>query len=484
VNTIDHLYIGGQRVSPASRDLIEVVSPHSEEVIAAVPAGCRDDVDAAVTAASAALVSREWGALPLAERLAAVSRFADVYEKLADDLGAAQTAEMGCPVSVVRPMHVDPAVAALRYYLALAEDYPFEERRDSGRPTLVRRRPVGVSAAIIPWNGPVYLSILKLAPALVTGCATVLKAAPEAPLSSYVLARAAEESGLPAGVLNVVVADRDVSKYLVSHPGVQKVSFTGSTLAGTSVGEACGRGMKRFNLELGGKSAGIVLDDADVAATAETLKMASFANSGQVCTARTRILAPWSRYEEVVQAVAEVADSLRVGDPSDPRTEIGPLVSARQRDVVMGYVRTGVDEGARLVTGGAAPEGTTSGFYVRPTVFADVRNDMRIAKEEIFGPVVSVIGYEDDDEAVAIANDSDYGLSGSVFTTDVDRGLAIAKRAQTGTFGINTFGNDISAPFGGVKSSGLGREMGPEGLEDYVEYQSILLPPAIGYRRS
>jgi aldehyde dehydrogenase (NAD+) len=477
VKIFDYFYIGGRRVAPTTDEIIEVVSPHSEEVVATVPAASRSEVDMAVRAANVAMTSHSWGALTVAARLSIVKRFADEYEKLAPDLGAAMTEEMGCPVSLVRAMNVDPAVRAMRYYLALAERYPFEERRDGMRSTLVLRRPVGVVAAVIPWNGPVFLTMLKLAPALVSGCAMVLKASPEAPLSSYILVRAAEAAGLPDGVLNVITAGPEVSQYLVTHPGVQKVSFTGSTRAGQRVAELCGQQLKRFNLELGGKSAAIVLDDADLAATAQILRMASFANSGQVCTARTRILAPWSRYQEVVEAVAEVAMNLRVGDPADPLTEIGPLASRRQRDSVLECIQSGSEEGARLVTGGHPPADAARGFYVQPTVFADVKNSMRIAREEIFGPVVCVIGYEDEDEAVCIANDSPLGLSGSVFTSDVARGLRIARRIQSGTFGINTFGNDISAPFGGVKLSGVGREMGPEGLEDYFEYRSILLPP-------
>jgi aldehyde dehydrogenase (NAD+) len=476
MKVFDYFYIGGRRVAPKTRESIEVISPHSEEVIATVPAASTADVDVAVAAANSAMTAAGWGGLSVTARLSIVNRFADEYEKLAKELGAAMTEEMGCPVSLVHTMHINPAIRALRYYISLAEHYPFEERRAGARSTLVLRRPVGVVAAVIPWNGPVFLSMLKLAPALVSGCATILKASPEAPLSSYVLARAAEAAGLPDGVLNVLTADREVSEHLVTHPGVQKVSFTGSTLAGQRIGQLCGQQLKRFNLELGGKSAAIILDDADMAATAKALHMASFANSGQVCTARTRILAPRSRYEQVVVAIADMADRLRVGDPSDPATEIGPLASRRQRDAVIKYIQIGVAEGARLVTGGSAPADVDSGFYVRPTVFADVSNAMRIAREEIFGPVVSVIGYDDEDEAVHIANDSSFGLSGSVFTRDLTRGLGIARRIQSGTFGINTFGNDITAPFGGVKLSGVGREMGPEGLEDYVEYRSILLP--------
>jgi aldehyde dehydrogenase (NAD+) len=474
--SVDHFYIGGRRVAPATGEIIEVISPHSEEVVATVPAASNADVDAAVAAANSALTAAAWGGVPVATRLSIVKRFADEYEKLALDLGRAMTEEMGCPASLVHGMHINPAIRALRYYISLGERYPFEERRNGARSTLVLRRPVGVVAAVIPWNGPVFLTMLKLAPALVAGCATILKASPEAQLSSYVLARAAEAADLPAGVLNILTADRAVSEYLVTHPGVHKVSFTGSTRAGQRVAQLCGQQLKRFTLELGGKSAAIILDDADVAATAKTLQMASFANSGQVCTARTRILAPRSRYEEVVSTIAETARSLRVGDPSDPATEIGPLALRRQRDTVLEYIKIGIEEGARLVTGGAPPADRSCGFYIQPTVFADVSSSMRIAQEEIFGPVVCVMRYEDEDEAVRLANDSVFGLSGSVFTSDLSRGLGIARRIQSGTFGINTFGNDISAPFGGVKLSGIGREMGPEGLEGYFEYRSILLP--------
>jgi aldehyde dehydrogenase (NAD+) len=477
VNVLNHFYVAGRRFAPLTRDMIEVISPHSEQVIARVPAASNADVDAAVSAANSAMADARWGGLPIAARLSIVKRFAEEYAKLAPDLGRAMTEEMGCPASLVHAMHINPAINALRYYISLAERYQFEERRSGARSTLVLRRPVGVVAAVIPWNGPVFLTMLKLAPALVAGCATVLKASPEAPLSSYVLARAAEAAGLPDGVLNIFTADRAVSEYLVTHPGVQKVSFTGSTVAGQRIAQLCGQQLKRFNLELGGKSAAIILDDADVAAAVKTLKTASFGNSGQICTARTRILAPSSRYEEVVSALAEMARGLRIGDPADPATEIGPLASRRQRDNVLQYIKIAIEEGARLVTGGSSPVDATSGFYIEPTVFADVSSGMRIAQEEIFGPVVCVMRYENEDEAIRIANDSLFGLSGSVFTRDLYRGLGIARRIQSGTFGINTFGNDISAPFGGVKLSGVGREMGPEGLEEYFEYRSILLPP-------
>jgi aldehyde dehydrogenase (NAD+) len=473
---IDYLFIGGHRVGPATDKIISVISPWDEQLVAVVPEGSREDVDRAVAAAVAAQRGESWGRAPLAERAAALARLADVYEARKDEVADAMSAEMGCPRSQVTSMHVDPAVRAVRYYAELATTFPFAERRQGARATLVKRRPVGVAAAIVPWNGPAFLSMLKVAPALAAGCAVVLKPSPEAPLSAYVLADIAAEAELPAGALNIVVADREVSEYLVVHPDVRKVSFTGSSAVGARIAELCGRDLKRVSLELGGKSAGIFIDDADVPAAMQALRLGSFANAGQVCTARTRLLVPWSRYAEVVDALAEMADSIVVGDPADQRTEMGPVVSARQRERILGHIAAGQAEGARLMTARKADDMPARGWFVPPTVFADVTNDMTIAREEIFGPVVCVIGYETVDDAVAIANDSPYGLSGSVFTADVAAGIALADRIESGTFGVNAFGNDITAPFGGVKASGLGREMGPEGLAEYLEFQSVLLP--------
>ncbi len=474
--TIGYLFIGGQRVAPATDKTITVISPWTEEPVGVVPEASREDVDRAVAAAVAAQNSDSWGRAPIDVRLVALARLADVYEARKQEIADAMSTEMGCPRTQVAFMHVDPAACALRYYVDLAQSYPFVERREGLRTTVVRRRPVGVAAAIVPWNGPAYLSMLKIAPALTAGCAVVLKPSPEAPLSSYVLADIVTEAGLPGGALNILVADRGVSEFLVSHPDVRKVSFTGSSAAGARVAEVGGRDLKRISLELGGKSAAIFLDDADVPAAVAALRLGTFANAGQVCTARTRLLVPWNRYDEVVDAIAEMADSIVVGDPNDAQTEMGPVVSQRQRDRVLGYIEAGRAEGARVATNRRPDDLPPHGWFVPPTVFADVTNDMTIAREEIFGPVAAVIGYDTIDDAVAIANDNDYGLSGSVFTADIDAGIELAERIQSGTFGINTFGNDIGAPFGGVKASGLGREMGPEGLDEYIEFQSILLP--------
>jgi aldehyde dehydrogenase (NAD+) len=476
VTKVDHLFIGGKRVAPATDKTFTVISPWTEQPVGVVPEASPIDVDRAVAAAAAAQKSDAWGRAPIEERLAILDRFAAVYEARKQEIASAMSTEMGCPAAQVAFMHVDPAVRALKYYAELAKTYPFVERRQGARTTVVHRRPVGVTAAIVPWNGPAYLSMLKVAPALAAGCAVVLKPSPEAPLSSYVLADIAIEATLPAGALNLLVADREVSEYLVTHPDVQKVSFTGSSAAGARVAEMCGRDLKRVSLELGGKSAAIFLDDADLPSAVAALRIGSFANAGQVCTARTRLLVPWSRYGAVVDAVAEMADSIVVGDPSDAQTEMGPVVSRRQRDRVLGYIEAGRAEGARVVTSRKPDDMPERGWFVPPTVFADVTNDMKIAREEIFGPVVTVIGYETLDEAVAMANDNDYGLSGSVFTADIEAGVELAARIESGTFGVNTFGNDITAPFGGVKASGLGREMGPEGLDEYIEFQSVLLP--------
>jgi len=476
MDVIDHLFIRGERVKPSTSSTITVVSPWSEQPVATVPNGTTRDMDRAVAAAVEAQRSATWGHAPLEVRVAAVRRFADVYAARKQEIADAMVLEMGCPVTQVLQMHVEPASVAFRYYAELAASYPFVERREGARTTLVRRRPVGVSAAIVPWNGPAFLSVLKVAPALAAGCAVVLKPSPEAPLSAYVLADIAAEAELPAGALNVVPADRDVSEYLVAHPDVNKVSFTGSTAVGRRVAELCGRSLKRVGLELGGKSAGIILPDADIDSTVAALRTASFANAGQVCTARTRVLIPRARYAEVCDALASMADSLVLGDPNSSETEMGPVISARQRTRILEYIGIGLAEGARQITRRKPGDVPDTGWFVPPTVFADVENSMTIAREEIFGPVVCAISYDTVAEAIAIANESEYGLSGSVFTEDLEAGLAVADRIQSGTFGINTYGNDICAPFGGVKGSGVGREMGPEGLEAYLEYQSVLVP--------
>jgi betaine-aldehyde dehydrogenase len=338
---------------------------------------------------------------------------------------------------------------------------------------LIRREPVGVVAAIVPWNVPQFVTMSKVAPALLAGCTIVLKPAPETPLDAYLLAELIEQSGIPAGVFNVVPAGREAGEHLVRHPGIDKVAFTGSTAAGRRIASICGEQLKRVSLELGGKSAAIICDDADLDATIEGLKMASLMNNGQACVAQTRILASRRRYDEVVEALAAMMGGLAVGDPSEITTEVGPLVAERQRERVLGYIDIGRGEGAKVAVGGGRPRDLDHGWYVEPTLFVDVDNSMRIAQEEIFGPVLALIPFDDEDQAVAIANDSDYGLAGSVWTADADRGLDIARKVRTGTYGVNQYLMDFSSPFGGFKASGIGREFGPEGLSQYLELKSI-----------
>ncbi len=389
------------------------------------------------------------------------------------------SAEMGSPLLFSLLAQAPMPLVMLQYFIDLARTFPFEEERQGplGR-VLVRKEPVGVVGAIMPWNVPQFTMMSKLAPALVSGSTIVLKPSPETPLDIFLLAQIAHDAGIPAGVINIVPAGREVGEHLVTHPGVDKIAFTGSTAAGRRIASLCGEQLKRVSLELGGKSAAIICDDADLDATIEGLKMASLMNNGQACIAQTRILASRSRYAEVVDALGAMVGGMKVGDPLDFETEIGPLVADRQRDRVEGYIKIGRDEGARVVTGGGRPEGLDKGWYVEPTLFADVDNSMRIAQEEIFGPVLVAIPFDDEEQAVAIANDSDFGLAGSVWTADTDRGLDIARRVRTGTYGINQYLMDFASPFGGFKSSGIGREFGPEGLSQYLESKSIALPPA------
>jgi aldehyde dehydrogenase (NAD+) len=471
----DKLFIGGEWVAPATNAVIEVISPHSEQLVGRVPDGSPADIDAAVEAARKAFEG-PWAKTTHEERAEAIERLANVWVKRSDDLAEAMMTEMGVPASQVRGMHIDAAVVGLEYYAGLARTFPFQETRDGmlGR-TVLNRLPVGVVGAIVPWNSPLLLTVMKLAPAMAAGCTMVLKPAPEAPITSFLLAEVCMEAELPPGVLNIVPAGREVGEHLVTHRGTDKIAFTGSPTAGRRIASLCGEQLKRTTLELGGKSAAIIMDDADMDATLEGLKVASFANNGQVCASNTRLLVPAQSYDDWVDAVGGLAASLPVGDPFDPATWVGPLVAERQRDRVEGYIKIGVDEGAKIVTGGKRPGEQPTGWYVEPTVFADASNDMRISREEIFGPVVAVIPYRDEADAIAIANDSEYGLHGSVWTKDKGHGVEVAGQVRTGTLAINGFGVDMGSPFGGMKGSGLGREMGPEGLLAYVEDQSILV---------
>lgn len=468
-------YVGGQWTRPASSKRYDVIGANTGEVIGSVPEGVEADIDHAVAVARQAF-DAGWGDSQPAERAAVIRRFADAIEKRGEHLSRAVSIQNGMPMSLAGQLEVGYVCALLRYYAGLADAMQVEERRHSpmGFDTLVRRKPVGVVGAIVPWNYPVVLSIMKIGPALTTGCTIVLKPSPGTVLDCYVLAEAAQEAGIPPGVINWIPGGRELGAYLVSHPGIDKVAFTGSTAAGRKIAEACGRLLRPVSLELGGKSAGIVLDDANLDQVLPAMHFAAFGNNGQTCALCTRILAPQNRYAEIVDAVASLAKSLKIGNSLEMSTQVGPLASEEHRARVESYIAKGKSE-ARLVAGGGRPKDQAQGWFVEPTVFADVSNAATIAQEEIFGPVISVIPYRDEDEAVKIANDSEYGLGGVVWSSDPIRAQKLARRVQTGTIGINNYMIDVAAPFGGVKASGLGRELGPESLNAYQQLQSIYL---------
>ena len=470
----DALFLGGRWVAPAEGGTVDVVEAATEKVLGRSAVASTADIDAAVTAARDALRG-PWGQLDNRARADILDVFAAALQKRGRDTATLVSRENGMPISLSAGVNGFGPAAMIRYYAARVREAASEDVRPSafGGRTVVRREPVGVVAAITPWNYPQPLAAMKIAPALAAGCTVILKAAPETALDAFAFADAADEAGLPPGVLNIVPAGREASAYLVQHPGVDKVAFTGSTAAGRAIGEVCGRLLRPVTLELGGKSAAIVGADADLSVFAANLAEVSLVNNGQTCHASTRILAPRDRYDAVVEVVTETVRGLAVGDPLDKATAIGPLVSAAQRERVLGYIEDGRRAGYRMTTGGGVPDSQPLGWFVEPTVFVDVDNSARIAQEEIFGPVLTITPYDDEDEAVEIANDSEYGLGGTVWTTDEERGLALASRIHSGTVGVNHYALDLDAPFGGVKSSGLGRELGPEGLYPYFATKSV-----------
>ena len=478
MKSYDRLFIGGEWVEPSSTNVIEVVSPMTEEVVATVPEAMEADVDRAVEAAKRAFDEGPWPRMTAAERGAVLAKVSDAVRNEMGDVAELISGEMGSPVSWATMAQVLAPTMIFDYYAGLGSTFAFDEFKDGLLgPVLVTKEPVGVVAAITPWNVPLFLAASKLSPALLSGSTVVFKPSPETPLDANRLAELFADAGLPPGVLSVVPAGREVGEHLVNHPDVNKVSFTGSTAAGKKIGAACGAQLKRFSLELGGKSAAVLLDDVNLDEALPLLMPNAIMNNGEACISQTRILAPRDRYSEVVEALVEQVKLMKVGDALDPETVVGPLVAERQRDRVESYIRIGQEEGAKVAVGGGRPAGLDKGWYVEPTVFVDVDNSMRIAQEEIFGPVLAVIPYDSDADAVRIANDSSYGLCGSVYTADDDRGLGIARQVRTGTYMVNSgIPIDFSSPFGGYKESGVGREFGVDGLELFLEKKTVNLP--------
>ena len=471
-----YLFVGSEWVTPATDERLVVLSPTTEELVGTTPAAGPADVDRAVVAAAEAHAAGDWRRLSVEERGAYLQRMADLLRPQTEEIVHLQIDEMGGPYKWI---HATTAgrIDAVSKYLADALTIPQRELRQgfSGK-VVVDRQPVGVAVAVIPWNGPIAMALGKIYAALIAGCPLILKPAPETPLSAAFVADAALRAGLPPGILSILPGGRELGEYLISRDQVSRVAFTGSTAAGRRVAAVCGERLARVSVELGGKSAAIVLDDVDLDAQIPHIIASSLPNSGQVCHATSRLLIPRTRAAEVADRVVDAVSALVVGDPHDPATDIGPLAAKRQRDQVERYIAIGKREGAKIVHGGGRP-GTKRGWFVQPTVFGGVQNSMTIAREEIFGPVLTLTEYETVDDAVALANDSDYGLGGAVFTRNVERGLEVALRLETGSCRINESpGGGGGGPFGGVKHSGFGRENGREGIESYYELKSIPLP--------
>ncbi|MGH6696215.1 aldehyde dehydrogenase [Sphingopyxis sp.] len=471
----DRHFIDGQWARPVEGGRIEVINPATAKRFGEAPDGSVADIDAAVRAARLAFDNGPWPRMSAEDRATFLQRMADYLLARAEETTHLIIQEMGAPIAFLGRGGTAPA-AMLNYYADLAVELPpAEQRQGLAAPYLVRREPVGVVAAIVPWNGPLFLLLAKCAPAMAAGCTVVAKPAPETPLDGFLLADAAEAAGLPPGVLNIVPGGREAGEALVSHPLVDKVSFTGSTAAGRKIGEICGRDLRRCGLELGGKSAAIVLDDADPQLVADfAVPLGLGFNSGQACAALTRIIVPRARQKDFVEALSAKVSELRVGDPHDPATTIGPMVAKRQQERVQSYIDGARADRFPIAAGGDRLSNLPAGWFVPPTLFYDVSNASRIAQEEIFGPVGVVIPYDGgDEEALAIANDSPYGLAGAVFSAEPARGYSIIKRLRAGTVGYNSFGIDFTAPFGGFKASGVGREMGREGLGQYHELKTV-----------
>jgi acyl-CoA reductase-like NAD-dependent aldehyde dehydrogenase len=471
-DTRDKLYIGGAWVAPSGSGSIDVIDSTTEDVIGSVPEGTTADIDRAVEAATLAFPA--WSATPVADRTALLTKVSEALGARMESLADLITHELGMPLILSQLVQVGLPMAAFGSMAQVTTDFTWEQTVGN---SLVVREPIGVVGAITPWNYPLHQIAAKVAPALAAGCTVVLKPSEVAPLNAFVLADILEEVGLPAGVFNLVSGYGPVvGEAIAAHRGVDMVSFTGSTRAGRRVAEVAAATVKRVALELGGKSANVILDDADLAKAVPDGVNKCYINSGQTCSALTRMLVPRDRLAEVEALATSAAETFTPGDPFGDGTRLGPLVSAVQRDRVRNYIDKGVGEGAELLTGGAdAPEGLDKGFFVRPTVFSSVTRDMTIARDEIFGPVLVIIPYDSEEEAVDIANDTDYGLAGGVWSGDPERAKAVARRLRTGQVEVNGGGFNPLAPFGGYKQSGNGREFGAFGLDEFLETKSLQL---------
>ena len=472
------IYAGGRLVGSASPDVITIVNPATEEVVGAVPSAVGVDVDRAVRSARRAFDDGHWAACSPDERADALERLAGALEARAEEAARLVTAEMGMPISYSRQHNAAAPCSILRYYAKLARSLDTEETRTAvsftGR-TVVRREPVGVAAVITSWNYPIMLAFCQLAPALAAGCTIVLKPAAATSLSAYILAEAFEAADVPPGVFNLVTGTHQTAGMLARHPGVDRVAFAGPAKQGRWIASICGAELKPVSLELGGQSAAIILDDADLSKATAGLGSLCFGNSGQTCFAMSRVLVPDQMYDDALAAMISRAGALVVGDPLAESTTMGPLASSRRRADVEGRVRAGVTSGARVVAGGRRPASPVRGYFYEPTVLADVTPAMPIAQEEICGPVATVIRYSAEAEAIALANDG-FGLAATVWTGDPQRGLDIARRTRVGTFGVNLYEPDIGSPWGGRGASGGGTAYGPEGMEAYLTTKSVFLP--------
>jgi aldehyde dehydrogenase (NAD+) len=475
LETTDRLFIGGEWVEPSTSARIDVIDPTTEEILFRVAEARESDIDRAVGAARHAFDHGPWPRMHHAERAEVLRRIAAGLDRRGVEIAAIWTGQMGV-LHALATLSIPRFGGLFRYYADLADQFRFEEPHvaSGGEHATLLREPVGVVGAIIPWNGPMLLTAHKVAPALLAGCTVVVKPSPETPGEAYVLAEIAAEAGLPAGVLNVVTAERHISELLVQDPRVDKITFTGSTATGRRIASICGERVARVTLELGGKSAAVVLDDADIGTVADSLTRTELAVSGQVCSCLSRIIVSQARHDELVEALCERFGHVRVGDPFDPAVGMGPLAMRRQLERVERYVAQGSEEGAVLALGGGRPTDQPRGFFFEPTIFARVDNTSTIAQEEIFGPVFCVIPYRDEAHAIELANGTRYGLNASVFTNDESRAALLARSLRSGTVAFNAHRGAADVAFGGFKQSGIGREGGREGLYPYLETKTII----------